>query len=182
MIQESERSGALRIRCCRSEQLHRSGRSDRGAAPPAARLSTNSAAATAAAASSSPRCGGRPARLKRRRRPHFDEHPNHVGARGGGYHVMQLHPADAGGSFLEWIRTRRASPKAIGSRRRRRSAQAERAETVSGFSAVELRSPDPAGLADDGANRGCAAAQGARGRLEPLDDPSVASSRRPTAR
>jgi hypothetical protein len=65
------------------------------------------------------------------------------------YHVMQLHPADTGGSFFEIDWDAKGEPEgnwdpAGGSG----WTSAKRTDVVSGYSAVELQSPDPRGLAE----------------------------------
>ena len=93
-----------------------------------------------------------------------------------GYHVMQLHPADTGGSFFEidWDAKQEVEghwEPAGGDGWRK----AKRTEVVSSYSAVELQSPDPAGLADRWAKiAGVPLRKDARGRLAmPLDNASV---------
>jgi len=94
----------------------------------------------------------------------------------GGYHVMQLHPADTGGSFFEIDWDAKGEPEgnwepAGGSGWR----SAKRTEVVSAYSAVELQSPDPAGLAERWSKiAGVPVRKDARGRIEmPLDNASV---------
>ena len=101
-----------------------------------------------------------------------------------GYHVMQLHPADTGGSFFEIDWDAKGEPEgnwepAGGSGWRK----AKRTEIVSAYSAVELQSPDPGrtgrameqnrGRADFARTR--AAASRCRSTMR-----ASASSRRPT--
>src|SRR5258708_3035695 len=92
------------------------------------------------------------------------------------YHVMQLHPADTGGSFFEIDWDAKGEPEgnwdpAGGGGWR----EAKRTEVVSGYSAVELQSSDPAGLAERWSkNAGAPGRQGARGRIGiALDNTSV---------
>ena len=94
----------------------------------------------------------------------------------GSYHVMQLHPADTGGSFFEIDWDAKCEPEghwepAGGSGWRK----AKRTEVVRAYSAVELQSPDPAGLAERWSKiAGSTVRKDARGRLEmPLDNASV---------
>jgi hypothetical protein len=94
----------------------------------------------------------------------------------GTYHVMQLHPADTGGSFFEIDWDAKGEPEgnwepAGGSDWRK----AKRTEVVSAYSAVELQSPDPAGLAERWSKiAGSTVRKDARGRHEmPLDNASV---------
>ncbi len=94
----------------------------------------------------------------------------------GGYHVMQLHPADTGGSFFEidWDAKGEVEGNwepAGGSGWR----SAKRTEIVSAYSAVELQTPDPTGLAERWSRiAGVSIRKDARGRLEmPLDNASV---------
>ncbi len=94
----------------------------------------------------------------------------------GSYHVMQLHPADTGGSFFEIDWDAKGEPEghwepAGGSGWRK----AKRTEVVRAYSAVELQSPDPAGLAERWSKiAGSTVRKDARGRLEmPLDNASV---------
>jgi len=93
-----------------------------------------------------------------------------------GYHVMQLHPADTGGSFFEIDWDAKGEPEgnwepAGGGGWRK----AKRTEVVSAYSAVELQSPDPAGLAERWSKiAGVPLRKDARRRLEmPLDNASV---------
>jgi len=92
------------------------------------------------------------------------------------YHILQLHPADTGGSFFEIDWDGKGEPEghwepAGGSGWRK----AKRTEVVSAYSAVELQTPDPAGLAERwGKITGVSLRKDARGRLEmPLDNASV---------
>jgi hypothetical protein len=94
----------------------------------------------------------------------------------GGYHVMQLHPADTGGSFFEidWDAKGEVEGNwepAGGNGWR----SAKRTEIVSAYSAVELQSPDPAGLAERWSSiAGVPIRKDVRGRLEMrLDNASV---------
>src|SRR6202046_4826501 len=94
----------------------------------------------------------------------------------GGYHVMQLHPADTGGSFFEIDWDAKSEPEgnwepAGGSGWR----SAKRTEVVSAYSAVELQSPDPAGLAERWSKiAGVPVRKDARGRINMrLDNASV---------
>ena len=94
----------------------------------------------------------------------------------GSYHVMQLHPADTGGSFFEIDWDAKGEPEgswepAGGSGWRK----AKRTEVVRVYSAVELQSPDPGGLAERWSKiAGSTVRKDARGRLEmPLDNASV---------
>ncbi|HYK64751.1 MAG TPA: VOC family protein [Patescibacteria group bacterium] len=93
-----------------------------------------------------------------------------------GYHVMQLHPADTGGSFFEIDWDGKQEPEghwepAGGSG----WIKAKRTEVVTRYSAVELQSPDPQGLAERWSQiAGVPIRKDSRGRLEmPLDNASV---------
>jgi hypothetical protein len=93
-----------------------------------------------------------------------------------GYHVMQLHPADTGGSFFEIDWDAKGEPEghwepAGGDGWRK----AKRTEVVSAYSAVELQSPDPAGLAERWSKiAGVPVRKDSRDRLEiPLDNASI---------
>jgi len=92
------------------------------------------------------------------------------------YHVMQLHPADTGGAFFEIDWDGKGEPEghwepAGGDGWRK----AKRTEVISAYSAVELQSPDPAGLAERWKRiTGVSLRKDPRGRLEmPLDNASV---------
>jgi glyoxalase-like protein len=93
-----------------------------------------------------------------------------------GFHGMQLHPADTGGAFFELDWDKKGEPEghwepAGGSN----WASARRTDVVTSFSAVELQSADPRGLAE----RWSSIAElplrnDSRGRIEmPLDNASV---------
>ncbi len=91
-------------------------------------------------------------------------------------HIMQLHPADTGGSFFEIDWDAKGEPEgnwyaAGGSDWPR----ARRTEVVKAYSAVELQSPDPRGLAERWSSIAeIPLRQDKRGRLEmPLDNASV---------
>ena len=92
------------------------------------------------------------------------------------YHVMQLHPADTGGAFFEIDWDAKGEPEgnwepAGGSGWRK----AKRTEVVSAYTAVELQSPYPAGLAELwGSITGVPLRKDSRGRIEmPLDNAAV---------
>ena len=92
-----------------------------------------------------------------------------------GYHVMQLHPADTGGSFFEidWDAKQEVEghwEPAGGDGWRK----AKRTEVVSSYSAVDCNRPTPPDWPSDGEIAGVPVRKDARGRLEmPLDNASV---------
>src|ERR1700728_4580642 len=95
---------------------------------------------------------------------------------GRSFHGMQLHPGDTGGAFFEIDWDAKSEPEghwepAGGSGWRK----AKRTEVVSAYSAVELQSPDPAGLAERWSKIADAPIRkDSRGRLElPLDNASI---------
>jgi Glyoxalase-like domain len=92
------------------------------------------------------------------------------------FHAMQLHPADTGGAFFEIDWDAKGEPEgnwmpAGGSG----WTAARRNDVVSGYSAVELQSADPRGLAERWANiTEMPLHNYARGRLElPLDNAAI---------
>jgi hypothetical protein len=94
----------------------------------------------------------------------------------GGYHVMQLHPADTGGSFFEIDWDAKGEPEGNWEPAGGGGwSRAKRTEVVSGYSAVELQSADPAGLAERWSKiAGVNVRDDTRGRLEMrLDNASV---------
>jgi hypothetical protein len=93
-----------------------------------------------------------------------------------GFHAMQLHPADTGGAFFEIDWDAKGEPEgnwmpAGGSG----WTTARRNDVVSAYSAVELQSADPRGLAERWANIAeLPLRNDARGRIElPLDNASI---------
>lgn len=93
-----------------------------------------------------------------------------------GFHAMQLHPADTGGAFFEIDWDYKGEPEgnwmpAGGAK----WPAARRTEVVSGYTAVELQSADPRGLAERWAKIADVALRtDARGRLElPLANAAI---------
>jgi hypothetical protein len=93
-----------------------------------------------------------------------------------GFHAMQLHPADTGGAFFEIDWDAKGEPEgnwmpAGGSG----WTAARRDEVVSGYSAVELQSADPRGLAERWAKIAALPLRNdARGRIEmALDNAAI---------
>ncbi len=93
-----------------------------------------------------------------------------------GFHAMQLHPADTGGAFFEIDWDAKGEPEgnwmpAGGSG----WTVARRNEIVSGYTAVELQSADPRGLADRWSKIAeLPLRNDARGRIEmPLDNAAI---------
>ncbi len=93
-----------------------------------------------------------------------------------GFHAMQLHPADTGGAFFEIDWDAKGEPEgnwmpAGGSS----WTTARRNDVVSAYSAVELQSADPRGLAERWAKIAeLPLRNDARGRIElPLDNASI---------
>lgn len=92
------------------------------------------------------------------------------------YHVMQLHPADTGGSFFEIDWDAKCEPEGHWSPAGGSGwTRAKRTEVLSGYSAVELQSPDPRGLAERWSSiLEIPTRKDARGRLEiPLDNAAI---------
>lgn len=93
-----------------------------------------------------------------------------------GYHVMQLHPADTGGSFFEIDWDAKCEPEGHWSPAGGSGwTRAKRTEVLSGYSAVELQSPDPRGLAERWSSiLEIPMRTDARGRFEiPLDNATI---------
>ena len=92
------------------------------------------------------------------------------------FHAMQLHPADTGGAFFEIDWDARNEPEGHWEPAGGDGwPAARRTAIVSGYTAVELQSADPKGLAERWSSiAGIALRQDARGRYEmPLDNASV---------